>query len=207
MNAVLESQTQQLIDQYPLGPVTRCHANPYPLYGISETGKTMTHHLKDQDTLPDPAPQGFPARLAFPPRGRGSHLHTHPSRPRRVRDHLQRHPHHHPPRPLRVTTRNVEGAKATNPTPCTNSTWTQLPSALADPHLFGRHRPLPRAAPAALAHTTAAVRHLRHLQAFRPAHSHCVTSGLVVTTHLPLPFWLREAPQIDPANGFGCVFM
>lgn len=68
MNAVLESQTQQLIDQYPLGPVTRCLANPYPLYGISETGKTMTHHVKDQDTLPDPAPQGFPARLALPPR-------------------------------------------------------------------------------------------------------------------------------------------
>lgn len=77
----------------------------------------------------------------------------------------------------------------------------------SDPHLFRRNRSLPRVVPAALAHTTAAVRHIRHLQAFRPAHSQSVTSGLVVTTHFPQRFWFQEAPQIDPANGFGGVFM
>lgn len=42
-------------------------------------------------------------------------------------------------------------------------------SAFSAPHLLGRHRPLPRAAAAALGGATAALRHLRRLPGFRRA--------------------------------------
>lgn len=46
----------------------------------------------------------------------------------------------------------------------------RLPARAASaPHLLGRHRPLPRAAPTVLAGATAALRHLRRLRGFRRA--------------------------------------
>ena len=71
-----------------------------------------------------------------------------------------------------------KGGTGVRPTPATGSpplsastsdpAW--LPSfAFSAPHLLCRHRPFPRAAAAALAGATAALRHLRRLLGFRPA--------------------------------------
>lgn len=175
----------------PLGFVTRCHTKPYPLYGTSETGQRTTHTLGTWTSHP-----AAWLSATYPPTHALGGLVT------TSKDTL----------PLCATTASVEGAKGPSKrqTPFLART-RQRPSnpqrSRSDPHLFRRHRSLPRAVPAALAHTAAAVRHLRHLQAFRPAHSQCVTSGPVVTTRLPQRFWFQEAPQIDPANGFGGVFM
>lgn len=74
-------------------------------------------------------------------------------------------------------------------------------SAFSAPHLLRRHRPLPRAAPAALPRATAALRHLRRPGASGAQRRPRVTSARGLRP-LALPLRLQAALGLGPCEWF-----
>lgn len=81
-------------------------------------------------------------------------------------------------------------------------------SAFSAPHLLGRHRPLPRAAAAALAGAPAALRHLRRLPGFRraarPRRASLPASASACAPGAPA---CARPCAAGPASGRGCSSM
>lgn len=154
------------------------------------------------------SPKGFPfpAGLALHSERRGSPL---PARLRSSRG-LRRSPQG--PSPLQVAPQTWGCGKGLHKPQAAPSRDASTPDPAGDPpsrspapHLLGRHRPLARAAPAALAGATAVIRHLRRLLGFRPAQL-CPPELRHVRFESCRP--LAPAPLgIGPADGFGCIFM
>lgn len=92
----------------------------------------------------------------------------------------------------RVATQRGDGVKAS--TSCRHplaashrpQTHSGALRTFSAPHLFGRHRPLPRTAPAALAGATATLRHFRRLPGFRPAQRLSVLRHVRSGSYRPL---------------------
>uniref|UniRef100_A0A8C0RNF4 Deaminated glutathione amidase n=2 Tax=Canis lupus familiaris TaxID=9615 RepID=A0A8C0RNF4_CANLF len=99
---------------------------------------------------------------------------------------------------------------AAPPAPRTDSGPARLPSfAPSAPHLLCRHRPFPRAAAAALAGATAALRHLRRPLRFRPARPRPRASHPAWRLPPPGPGAAASRPLLrsDAADGFGSILM
>lgn len=134
-------------------------------------GKETTYLPSQLCILPHPAVRGSGLLLAHPtPQGRrGLHLPTLPLSPRGLGQILQG------PSPLwaasqRWDRRDACTSHKLHPLLSPTRDPARLPSLVfSAPHLLCRHRPFPRAAAAALAGTTAALRHLRRLLGFRRA--------------------------------------
>lgn len=180
----------------PLGFLRSGRARPRPVAGCGEVGRAWTQLPSDLGVLPDPASRG--SLPGGSPSTRGAWL----SRPSGPSGLLQ-----DPARPGARANPGLERKPAAAAGALSGP--SGLPSGtLSAAHLLGRHRPLPRAAPAALAGATAAFRHLRRLRGFRRAArrlGHFRNRG---------PASSLGTPPIPPAScarstsdGVGCVYM